>query len=115
LEVKKIAGLRKVNDIIAIFKELDGYAIIYQNETSFNQALKITYLPNSPIFVDTLIKNFDSQFKSKRFPTTYSINDSQVISIHFQKIIHPSSNWQGQTPWQETIVAHYPRVDRCLR
>lgn len=100
-------------NLIAGYSDAGGHALFLKS--GFNKARKVTFISGYPDIVDSLVQTGVHTFKSIRHKTEYCINDSEVVMTYFQKIIHPSSNWQGQTPWQETIVSVYPRLDRNLK
>lgn len=114
-DISKFLDSVSVKDLIATYQESDGYTLIIKNDTTSKWARKVTYILGFPTIVDSLIQTGFHQFKSKQFQTTYIVNDSEVVVTFHQKIIHPSSNWQGQTPWQETIISNYPRLDLKLK
>jgi len=97
--------------IIACFYENNGLSIIkFENEEN-KRLRKLVYRSGYAIFSDSLVYLKPNEFRSPRLNTNYLIKDSTVISIKQAKIIHPSSNWQGQTPWQQPYVSIYTRLD----
>ena len=68
-----------------------------------------TYLPTSGSKTIPVSSNIVT---SLFFSGSYFISNDKVVIVHNQKIIHPCSNWQGQTPWKEVNVYSYPRVDK---
>ena len=113
--VNKLLDSAHVTKLIATYKDIDGYTLIIKNDTTDIQVRKVTCIQGFPAIIDSLTQTGTYEFKSNKFRTTYVINDSEVVATYLQKIIHPSSNWQGQTPWQEIIIANYPRLDRKLK
>lgn len=100
--------------LIAGYKDAEGYSLIIKNDSSVDRAFKVTCVDGYPDIIDSLIKTNNHIYESKS-GSRYLVNDSEVIMTYFQKVIHPSSNWQGQTPWYETVVLTYPRLDRKLK
>ncbi len=79
-----------------------------QNDTVI---IKADFYNGFPIIRDSLKKINDSCWQSKTFQTVYAIHSKEIEVIHPQKIIHPSSNWQGQTPWKEIQRFVYERAE----
>lgn len=98
-------------NILACFAEEGGISILARNQLTHKAARKFLYRTGYPVFTDSLVCVKYDEFKSPRFTTTYLIKDSSVLTIRFVKIIHPSSNWQGQTPWTQPYVNTYKRMD----
>lgn len=111
-EIDKKCDSLKIKLLIAAYVEFNGYTLITKEDSSSNEATKRIYIPNFPVVLDTLIQLNKNEFKSKKQRTLHLVSDSAVVVTIFQKIIHPSSNWQGQTPWQEVNVFSYARLDR---
>jgi hypothetical protein len=101
--------------LVAAYQDSEGYTLIIKNDNSEKVAKKLTCISGFPTIVDSLVQTGNQQFESRRFRTTYLVKDSEVVVTLFQKIIHPSSNWQGQTPWQEIIISNYPRLDTKIK
>jgi hypothetical protein len=114
-DVEKFIDSTKITNLVAAYGDINGNTFIIKNKNASNEVVRLTYVPNFPVITDTLVQTGIHEFKSRQFRTTYFINDSEIVITYHQKIIHPSSNWQGQTPWQETILATYPRFDRKLK
>jgi len=58
--------------------------------------------------VDSFIAGKANEYKSKtRYRFHYIITDSTVQAVYKEKIIHPSSNWQGQSAGQQDIVTTF--------
>jgi len=114
-EVKHFLDSAHVKKLIASYNESDAYCLIIKNDPADTAARKVSCIPGFPLIVDTLIQIGNNAFKSRRRRTLYKISDEEVLVTYFQKIIHPSSNWQGQTPWQEIILVEYPRLDIKLK
>lgn len=93
---------------------LEGKNVILFFSHSKNDTvlLKTAFYKGFPIIRDSLLKITDSIWQSKRFQTIYAIHSKEIEVIHPQKIIHPSSNWQGQTPWKEVQRFIYLRADK---
>jgi hypothetical protein len=104
----------ELSKLIAGYNDGDGISLLIKNGSSGDSVLKVTRNSGYPDIIDTLVLTDRKTFKSLRHRTLFSIQDSIVTVTFFQKIIHPSSNWQGQTPWQETIISNYPRRDLRL-
>jgi hypothetical protein len=98
--------------ILAGYQEGSGFSLIVADQYDSLRVRKLTRWKGFPEICDTLRVKNRSEFMSTRFNRTYLINDSEVVEINHQKIIHPSSNWKGQTPWSETIESRFSRIDR---
>lgn len=98
-------------NILACFAEEGGISILARNQTTHKAARKFLYRTGYPVFTDSLVCVKYDEFRSPHFTTTYLVKDSNVLTIRFVKIIHPSSNWQGQTPWTQPYVNTYKRMD----
>src|SRR5258706_14814011 len=105
VEAHNIADSIEISQLIAGYNDGDGFSLLLKNDRLKVEARKVTRIAGYPDIVDTLIQTDIHTFKSLRNTTTFLVNDSEVVMTLFQKIIHPSSNWQGQTPWHETIVS----------
>lgn len=96
--------------IITCFFEAGGLSVIQLENNDLCKCRKLVYRIGYATFIDSLVYVKPNEFKSPRLNTNYLIKDSTVISVQQAKIIHPSSNWQGQTPWQQPYVSIYPRL-----
>lgn len=105
----------QIKVILACFQVNQGYTLIVKNKKPPYGAIKITFVSGFPNLKDTLAKSGEQQYTSVRNNTIYDIRKNEVIETSYQKIIHPSSNWQGQAPWSETIVNKYQRLDRKIK
>ena len=113
-EAHQFLGKTDIKHLVAGYHEGDIYTLIIADDSTKKNARRLVYLPTL-IFVDSLIQSGEREFKSRKLPDTYFINDSEVVVTHIQKIVHPSSNWQGQTPWKEKNIYTYQRIDRNLK
>lgn len=95
-------------NIAACFVEGDALLILKNDR---GQTQRICFRKNFPVFADSLVQIKYDEYRSPRLSTTYLIKDTAVFSLVTVKIIHPSSNWQGQTPWQQPYVYSFPRLD----
>ena len=108
--IKIVLDSIETSAVIAVYNEATSFSILqFQNEER-KIALKLTYRMGYPVFIDSLVYIKPNEFKSQRLNTTYLIKDSSIILVNYVKIIHPSSNWQGQTPWTQPYVTTYKRV-----
>lgn len=96
------------DNLVAGFHDAEGYSVIVDDA---RLTAKIGYATGYPLMLDSLDKIDTLKYRSRHDRTEYFITDSNVIVTYYQKIVHPSSNWQGQTPWQEVIVKRFPRED----
>jgi hypothetical protein len=93
----------------AAYYEGDALSLLITSNkgvTTFN-AIRNGYPP----FIDTVERTANESFRSKRHRREYFISDSAVEVLYDQKIIHPSSNWQGQAPWAEREEWIFRRID----
>ncbi len=109
--VKHILDSVGHSNIIATFYEAGGLTVMQYENKETKKARKLIFRLGYHLFIDSLTYLKPNEFRSPRLNTNYIIKDSTVISIQQAKIIHPSSNWQGQTPWQQPYVTIYTRVD----
>ncbi|PBQ33055.1 hypothetical protein CNR22_15135 [Sphingobacteriaceae bacterium] len=105
----------QLNYVLAGYKDTEGYSFLSRKHLSDTIAVKLFCNPGFPDITDTLVEIQSGIFKSIRNRTLYQIQANEVTVTYFQKIIHPSSNWQGQTPWQEINIIKYRRIDKNLR
>lgn len=98
--------------VIAVYKEDFANIILVYNSLEKKGARKITYRPGFPVFTDSLLVKGANEFRSLKYTTTYMVNDTSVTSVYDLKVIHPSSNWQGQTPGKEPIITVFRRIDK---
>lgn len=59
---------------------------------------------------DTLRRNSNGLFVSKRHRSLFFLEKDHVTRIDTILVVHPSSNWQGQTPGAEIVRAVYRRI-----
>jgi len=104
-----------ISKLMAAYNEEQGYTLIIKDDSSKRTARKITRRTNFPFLVDSLLQVKPNEYKSKRYRFHYIITDSTVQAVYKEKIIHPSSNWQGQTPGQQDIVTTFWRRDVTLK
>ncbi len=98
--------------VIAIYKEDIAHTVLVYHTREKKGVRKITYRPGFPVFVDSLLVKAFNEFRSRKYTTTYLVCDTSVTSVYDLKVIHPSSNWQGQTPGKEPIITVFHRVDK---
>jgi len=98
--------------VIAIYKEDVAHTVLVYHTREKKGVRKITYRPGFPVFVDSLSVKAFNEFRSRKYTTTYLVCDTSVTSVYDLKVIHPSSNWQGQTPGKEPIITVFHRVDK---
>ena len=110
-EMSKFLDSLEVTHIIAAYNDDGGLTLMIKHNKIRHIVLKATYQLNFPTIVDTLVQTETNAFTSHRFRTQYVISNNEVVATWDQKIIHPSSNWQGQTPWREAVIMRYPRLD----
>ncbi len=100
----------KAKEIIAVFKEEESTSVLLYTASNKKQVCKYMYFENGLTLLDSLISVGVDTLYSKKFKTHYIITANTIQLIHEQKIIHPSSNWQGQTPWKETRKMEYKKM-----
>ncbi|MBK7818491.1 MAG: hypothetical protein IPJ60_13840 [Sphingobacteriaceae bacterium] len=105
--VKRIVDSIANSNMIACFYEDGGLSVMHFENKEAHKARKLVYRSGYALFIDSLVYIRQNEFRSPRSNTNYLIKDSTVISIQQAKIIHPSSNWQGQTPWQQPYITIY--------
>jgi hypothetical protein len=97
------------HSVLAAFRIGQDLNLLYANT---NDTIHYRYFDKGLVLADTLIRMDKASFFSPRFKTTYVLEEDVVKCIHEQKIIHPSSNWQGQSPWKENELFEYERTDK---
>jgi hypothetical protein len=91
----------------------DNAVIIFERFLNNNKgARRLIFRQGYAVFIDSLLIRNEHTFHSAKLNTTYIFKDSSIISIQYAKIIHPSSNWQGQTPWEQPYVTTHKRSYR---
>ena len=113
IETKHILDSLKAEVIAAAYKEESCFCVFVRLTDNLNGIKKLTFRRNFPVYVDTLLYKNKKAFYSKKINSVYLIKDTSIIQISYVKIIHPSSNWQGQTPWVQPYVTTYNRLDRA--
>ncbi|HQQ93304.1 MAG TPA: hypothetical protein PLQ93_02020 [Bacteroidia bacterium] len=98
--------------ITAAFRDGDDMYLLCPAKSDSSTAELLQITEGFPVFHDSLIKVSGHEYQSKRLRQKFRINDSEVIFHRDLKIIHPSSNWQGQSPWLDTATYTFKRVDR---
>ncbi len=111
-DVTKVFDSIGVAKVVASFNEDNCFCVLVTDNVERKTVKKLTYRKGYPIFIDTLVYTKINELKSQRFKTTYKIKNTTVLKINFVKIIHPSSNWQGQTPWEQPYINTYLRTDK---
>lgn len=107
---RKIIDSIGISKVLACFAEDKSITII--ERITNNKTRKLIFREGYPLYTDSLIYIKPNEYRSPKLHTTYLIKDSTVLVIQYAKIIHPSSNWQGQTPWSQPYVMIYPRLDK---
>ncbi len=101
-----------LSKMIAGYKEDNGFTVLLMKNGDPLHVKKFTFRKDFPVFADTLLFTGTLEFRSIKFDDSYFVSDDKVVIVHNQKIIHPCSNWQGQTPWKEVNVWTYARADK---
>jgi len=97
--------------VFAAFRNGQDLNLFFANTSD---TILYQYFHKGMVLADTLTRLGTDTFFSSRFKTTYVLLPDLVECVHEQKIIHPSSNWQGQAPWKELHRFEYARID-CLQ
>ena len=84
--------------------------MILKTDSNKKQVCKYAFFENGLTLLDSLISIGVDTFYSKKFKTHYIITARTIQLIHEQKTIHPSSNWQGQTPGPYFSSITYKRI-----
>lgn len=110
--IKQLIDSVDANTFLACYTDDNTVSIFEKYKSPYKGARQLVFRIGYVVFIDSLqIKNVHT-FHSQKLNTTYIIKDSSVISIQYAKIIHPSSNWQGQTPWAQPYVTLYKRFNK---
>jgi hypothetical protein len=96
---------------LTCYSQPGGFFVLEFDASHKKIAKKLTYRKGFPLYIDTLSYIKPNEFRSQRESTTYLIKDTSVLTIHYVKIYHPNSNWQGQTPWIQPYVDTYQRLE----
>jgi hypothetical protein len=102
----------KAQKLIASYFYGDGFSLIFTEKDSSKEVYKYTCRNNFPPLLDSLFEISPGKYRSKKYQYLYLVTDSSVSEIFLRKIVHPSSNWQGQTPGQDSVVTKYQRTDK---
>ena len=94
-EPRKAIVSRK--DTVQYFDE-PGYSILLAIKGDSTRLIKRTYWEGFPEGIDTLVRESNGMWWSRRYTTRYQVTDTCVNWWFDLKVVHPSSNWQGQTP-----------------
>lgn len=97
------------DSVIASFLKDETFCVIRTNHQE--GFVCDTYRQGFPTYYDSLTKIKHDEFLSENLNTRYLVKDTCVVAIQTVKIIHPSSNWQGQTPWQQPYIYCFKRID----
>jgi hypothetical protein len=94
--------------LIAGYLQDSACTLIIRCDSPF--VVRVTRRNGFPENRDTLKQTTQTEYVSLRYRYSYLIGDTDVTERFYQKIIHPSSNWQGQTPGTEVILSHFRRI-----
>jgi len=106
----KAAGISS-NKLLAAYVEEKFTHYLVMDSMNSKKAIKISAVGESIITTDSLNVLSKTVLKSMKYPYTYLIAEKEVITVFAIKIIHPSSNWQGQSPGNERVFKRYKRKD----
>jgi hypothetical protein len=99
----------KAFEIAAACKTGDGRFIFLNKDEK--TAVRLIVLKDGSSFTEPLARSGCCRYSSLRYNYSYVVTDSSVQEIFHRKVVHPSSNWQGQTPGEEDLVEHMERTD----
>jgi hypothetical protein len=97
-EADKGANRSKYRKGTIVYYDEPGYSVLIPFQEDTTRLLKRTIWEGFPEEIDTLIKDETGMWWSRQYTTHYQITDSSVNWWFDLKVVHPSSNWQGQTP-----------------
>lgn len=81
-----------------VYYDDPGYSTLVRLKDDTSKMIKSTFWEGFPITRDTLIRDNTGEWWSRKYTTHYQVTDSCVNWWFDLKVVHPSSNWQGQTP-----------------
>lgn len=100
----------KAKKIIAAFNEEAFFSLLLYLDKDKKQACKYVYYKNKLVLADSLNSLGRDTLYSERHRIRYVIMAHAVKLMREQKTVHPSSNWQGQTPGQYYSSTSYLRI-----
>jgi hypothetical protein len=96
--------------VVAAHEEENSLCVFLLRSQDSTEIRKMVIRKGFPPLVFDLTR-IGQDFHSEEENRAYTITIDSVRVIHRQKIIHPSSNWQGQTPWAEVQKWSFERLD----
>jgi hypothetical protein len=108
--IKHLIDSVDANKFLACFTDENTVTIFEKYTSLYTGARRLVFRIGYAVFIDSLQMKNAHTFHSSKLNTTYIFKDSSIIAIQYAKIIHPSSNWQGQTPWAQPYVTSYKRL-----
>lgn len=96
--------------LIAKYFENKSLMVLVSEDSIANKLIKIIFSSSSPVIADSLIRTGKDVYQSKLFPFTYRLVDCQVLQTTTMKGVHPSSNWQGQTPGEKEVTYTFKNI-----
>lgn len=96
--------------LIAVCSMSGGTVLFVGISASNDTLLKMFCYEKFPAVYDTLVRDTSAGYRNRDHTFFYFFEGAKVKETFRQKIIHPSSNWQGQSPWQEMIIADYDNL-----
>lgn len=93
--------------VLAAFRKGQDLNVFLVKESD---TLHYQFFKNGLVLTDTLCCLGTDTFYSFRYKATYILFPDLIKCLHEQKIIHPSSNWQGQAPWSELNHSEFERM-----
>lgn len=100
----------KAKKVYAIFKDEYGVSVIVACGQTTKKAIRYSYFNNGEVLTDSLLIIGNDSYYSFGFKSIYLLTTQEVKRFDSQKTVHPSSNWQGQTPGQYYSSSTYKRM-----
>jgi hypothetical protein len=100
----------KAKDVFAVYKDEYGVSVIVGLSQTTKKAIRYACFSNGQVLTDSLLIIGKDSYYSPAFRSTYVVTTQEVKRFDSQKTVHPSSNWQGQTPGKYYSSSTYKRI-----
>jgi hypothetical protein len=96
--------------IIAKYHDNNVVCLLIITDSIGEKAIKINYSRSAPVISDSLIRARKNVFISRIYNHSYEVLDCEIKQNIIMKTVHPSSNWQGQTPGEKIITYTFKNI-----
>jgi hypothetical protein len=102
-------------ELLASYVHEGGFTLLLSEGEGQGPVLKYTCRKGYAAEQDTLRVVSPGLYRSLKIPYLYLVEPHTVSEVFLRKIVHPSSNWQGQSPGLDSVRSTFRRTDRTQR